>query len=197
MHDTVLSVVSRIVTYVRCLKSRAREMARLPASRMVCQPKWLFPNHLFLRFKSLEIKMSDFLCLCPWKRLIWKTKRGGLSRWMFTEVGGHFTFVGPCVNDYNVLSESLASWKAHVASNRDNAWRCGEYCLFLYWKEMLDIRSLTGTWNSTLIQTRYCSFRIHWNWIYWIPSPQQTVEQQSISEWAVISSRPDKHCFKT
>ena len=79
LHDRVLFVVPHIMTYVRCLKSRAREMARLPASRMVCQPKWLFPNYLFLRFKCLESKMSDLLCLCLWKRLIWKRQKEAIT----------------------------------------------------------------------------------------------------------------------
>ena len=159
-------VVPRIVTYVPCLKSRAREMARLPASRMVCQPKWLFPNHLFLTFKCLEIKMSDLLCLCLWKRLIWKRQKEAMTGCQgdVHRIWRSFYFRRPIwtwVNDYNVRVQP--NWKAHISSNRDKTWCCGEYCLFIYQKEMLHIRSLTGAWNSNLMYTRYCSFRIHWN----------------------------------
>ena len=90
-------VVPRIVTYAQCLKSRAREMARLPTSRMACQPKWLFPNHLFLTFKWLGIKMSDLLCLCLWKRMIWKRQKEAMTGCQgdVHRIWGHFTFVGP------------------------------------------------------------------------------------------------------
>ena len=55
-------------------ESLVREMARLPASRMVYQPKWPIPDHPYLSLKAIKIKASDLLCLCFGKMLFCKTQ---------------------------------------------------------------------------------------------------------------------------